>query len=59
MIVRFLIFLTLVSVGVAGLLFLFTRNPRYLKFARQLLFFTVVFLLIFAILYVLERFILI
>ena len=59
MIVRLLIFLTLVAVGVAGLLYLFTRNRRYLKFARQLLMFTFIFLVIFAVLFVLERFILI
>lgn len=59
MIVRLLLFLTLVAVGVAGLLYLFTRNRRYLKFARQLLMFTFIFLVIFAILFVLERLILI
>ena len=59
MIVRLLIFLTLVAVGVAGLLYLFTRNRRYLKFARQLLMFTFIFIVIFAVLFVLERFILI
>jgi hypothetical protein len=58
-IVRLLLFLTLVAVGVAGLLYLFTRNRRYLKFARQLLMFTFIFLVIFAILFVLERLILI
>ena len=59
MIVRLLLFLTLVAVGVAGLLYLFTRNRRYLKFARQLLMFTFIFIVIFAVLFVLERFILI
>jgi hypothetical protein len=58
-IVRLLIFLALAAVGVAGVLYLFTRNRSYLVFAGQLLKFTFIFLIIFAVLFVLERFILI
>jgi hypothetical protein len=57
--VRLLIFFVLVTVGAAGVLYLFTRNRRYLQFAWLVLKFTFVFVLVLAVLFVLERLILI
>jgi hypothetical protein len=57
--VRLLIFFVLVTVGAAGVLYLFTRNRRYLQFAWLALKFTFVFVLVLAVLFVLERLILI
>lgn len=57
--VRLLIFFVLVTVGAAGVLYLFTRNRRYLTFAWLVLKFAFVFVLVLAVLFVLERLILI
>jgi hypothetical protein len=43
----------------SGGMFIFTRNQRYLQFARQTLRFTVLSLLVFALLFVLERYVLV
>lgn len=59
MIVRLLVFLALLTVGVSGVLYLFTRDKRYIKFAWLFLKFTLVFLAAFGALYVLERLVLI
>ena len=56
---RLLIFFVLVTVGAAGVLYLFTRNKRYLKFAWLVLKFAFVFVLVLGVLFVLERVILI
>jgi len=45
-------------VGAVGL-YVFTRNRRYLTFARRVLQFAFVFLLVFLTLYVLERLVLV
>lgn len=58
-IVRLLIYLIVVTVGVSGVLYLFTRNRRYLNFAWLVLKFAFVFVVALAMLYVLERLILI
>ena len=56
---RLLIFFVVVTVGAAVVLYLFTRNQRYLKFSWLVLKFAFVFVLVLAVLFVLERLILI
>jgi len=53
----FLILVTLLLV-LSGGMYIFTRNRRYLKFAWQTLRFTALLLLLFAVLFVLERYVL-
>lgn len=47
--------LVLITVCASLVLYFFTRNRRYLAFARRVLQFAFVFLLVFLALYVLER----
>ncbi len=54
----FLILVTLLLV-LSGGMYIFTRNRRYLKFAWQILRFAVLLLLVFAVLFVLERYVLV
>jgi hypothetical protein len=54
----FLLVVTLLLV-LSGGMYLFTRDRRYLGFAWQVLRFTVVLLLLFAVLFVLERYVLV
>ena len=54
----FLVLVTLLLI-LSGGMYIFTRNRRYLIFAWQTLRFTVLLLLIFAVLFVLERYVLI
>lgn len=56
---RLTVFLVLVGVGAAVVLYLFTRNKRYLKFAWLVMKFAFVFLLVLGVLLVLERLILV
>lgn len=53
----FLVLVTLLLI-LSGGMYIFTRNRRYLKFAWQTLRFTAVLLLVFAVLFVLERYVL-
>ena len=53
----FLVLVTLLLV-LSGGMYIFTRNRRYLKFAWQTLRFTALLLLVFAVLFVLERYVL-
>lgn len=53
----FLILVTLLLV-LSGGMYVFTRDRRYLKFAWQILRFAAVLLLLFAVLFVLERYVL-
>lgn len=53
----FLILVTLLLV-LSGGIYIFTRNRRYLKFAWQILRFAALLLLLFAVLFVLERYVL-
>jgi len=53
----FLVLVTLLLV-LSGGMYIFTRNRRYLKFAWQTLRFTALLLLLFAVLFVLERYVL-
>lgn len=56
---RLLGFLFLIVIGLCLALFLFTRDRKYLKWGWKVFQFGVVFALVFATLYVLERIILI
>jgi hypothetical protein len=51
--------LVLITMGACLVLFLFTRNRRYLAFAWRVLQFAFVFLIAFLALYVLERVVLV
>ena len=54
----FLVLVTLLLV-LSGGMYVFTRNRRYLKFAWQILRFAALLLLLFAVLFVLERYVLV
>ncbi|TAN82740.1 MAG: hypothetical protein EPN14_03730 [Gallionella sp.] len=54
---RFLLVLALLLIVLNGGMYAFTRDLRYLKFAWQVLRFTVLLLLVFALLFVLERYV--
>lgn len=54
----FIVLVTLLLVLSAGM-YLFTRNRRYLEFARQTILFSILLLLVFALLFVLERYVLV
>lgn len=53
----FLVLVTLLLV-LSGGMYVFTRNPRYLKFMWQTLRLAVMSLLVFALLFILERYVL-
>jgi len=53
--VRLLLFLALAAIAVAALLYLFTRDRRYLRFIGQVLKFTVVLLAIVLVFFAFER----
>jgi hypothetical protein len=53
---RLFIILAALLVVISGGMYIFTRNRRYLEFAWQILRFAVLLLLIFALLFVLERY---
>ena len=55
---RLFIYLGLIAIVVAVVMFLFTRDVRYLRFAWQIFKFSLVFLLVFAILLMMGRLIL-
>jgi hypothetical protein len=59
MLIRLLIMLVALLLVVSGAMYIFTRNRRYLDFALQTLRFTVVVLLVFALLFLLERYVLV
>ncbi len=58
LILRLYIVLVALLLVLSGGMYIFTRNRRYLKFAWQTVRFTVLMLLVFALLYVLERYVL-
>lgn len=58
LIVRLVGFLVLITLAASVVMYLFTRNRRYLAFAWRVFQFAFVFLLVFMALYVLERLIL-
>jgi hypothetical protein len=59
LILRLYIVLMALLLVLCGGMFVFTRNRRYLQFAWQAVRFTVLLLLVFALLYVLERYVLV
>jgi len=59
LILRFLFALSALAIILSGGMYVFTRNRRYLNFAWQIVRFMVFAVLIFAALFVLERYVLI
>jgi hypothetical protein len=59
LILRLYIVIVALLLVLSGGMYFFTRNRRYLEFARQTMRFTVMLLLVFALLLVLERFVLV
>lgn len=59
LILRLIILLVALLLVLNGGMYIFTRNRRYLEFAWQTLRFTVLLLLVFALLFVLERYVLV
>jgi hypothetical protein len=59
LILRLFVVLVILLLVLSGGMYIFTRNRRYLEFARQTLRFTVLSLLVFALLFVLERYVLV
>lgn len=57
-ILRLFLVLATLALVLSGGMYLFTRDRRYLRLAQQVAYFTVLFLSIFALLYLLERFVL-
>jgi hypothetical protein len=55
LLVRLLLFLALAAVGVAGLLFLYTRDRRYLRFVGQVIKFTLILAVIVLLFFAFER----
>jgi type II secretory pathway component PulL len=58
LILRLFFIVVALLVILSGGMYVFTRDRRYLKFAWQVLRFAVVLLLLFAVLFVLERYVL-
>lgn len=58
LILRLLLILAALSIILTGAMYVFTRNRRYLNLAGQILRFVVFALLVFAALFVLERYVL-
>jgi len=58
LILRLLILLVVLLLVLSGGMFVFTRDGRYLKFAQQLVRFTIFSLMVFAVLFLLERYVL-
>ncbi|MBU1213881.1 MAG: hypothetical protein KKF58_03715 [Gammaproteobacteria bacterium] len=56
MLIRLVLLLSALLLAVSGLAYLFTRDLRYLIIIRQIVRFLLFLLLVFAVLYVLERF---
>jgi len=56
---RLFFILTALTLVLSGGMYVFTRDRRYLRFAWQVLRFVVFLLLFFAVLYVLERYVLV
>ena len=58
-VVRFVIILVLLAVGASGVLYLITRDRRYLLFIRQIIRYTLWLLAAVMLLWALERFLLV
>ncbi len=59
MILRLFIILSAIAIIMSGVMYLFTRNRRYLRLTWQIVRFVVYLLLVFGLLYVLERYVLV
>jgi hypothetical protein len=59
LILRLFIVLVTLLLILSGAMYLFTRNRRYLEFAWQTVRFTVLLLLVFGLLFLLERYVLV
>jgi hypothetical protein len=59
LILRLFIVLVALLLVLSGGMYIFTRNPRYLAFAWQTVRFTVLLMLVFGLLFILERFVLV
>lgn len=59
LILRLLVLFAVLLLVSSGGMFLFTRDRRYLRFAWQILRFAVLGILVFALLFVLERYVLV
>ncbi len=59
MILRLFIILAALAIIMSGVMYLFTRNRRYLRLTWQIVRFVVYLLLVFGLLYVLERYVLV
>jgi len=53
--VRLLLFLALAAIGVSGVLYLYSRNRRYLRFIGQVIKFTLVLLVVVMLFFAFER----
>ncbi len=56
---RLFIILSALAIIMSGVMYLFTRNRRYLRLTWQIVRFVVYLLLVFGLLYVLERYVLV
>ncbi len=56
MLIRFALLLSILLVGVSAGMYLVTRDPRYPRFAWEVVRFMVYALLVFGVLYLLERY---
>lgn len=59
LIMRLILVVVALMLVVNGALYILTRNPRYLQFAWQSVRVTVLLLLLFALLFILERYVLV
>jgi hypothetical protein len=59
LILRLFIVLVALLLILSGAMYLFTRNPRYMEFAWQTVRFSVLLLLVFGLLFLLERYVLV
>ena len=59
LIMRFLFILSALAIILSSAMYLFTNDRRYIKFAWQIARFVLIAVLIFALLYVLERYVLV
>lgn len=59
LILRLLLIVAAISIVLSGAMYLFTRNPKYLSLAWQIVKLVLFLLLLFGLLYLLERYVLI
>jgi len=59
LILRFLLVLVALLVVLSGAMYLFTRDGRYYRFAWQVIRFSVLLLVVFGLLFLLERYVLV